>query len=125
MSDAAVRLIRHRAFLMGPACCALALAVVTANPAAADNSYNTSSSGQLSEVLTYTSDTTILFAFPNMPKVPNCTGRYFVIPADQGLAREQELSRLLTAYTTHEFVNIGFDGQTCGPNGYILVYRVG
>ncbi|MBW6527308.1 hypothetical protein KZ813_10695 [Sphingomonas sp. RHCKR7] len=104
---------------------ALALAALAATPAAADNSYNMNSGGQLSEVLTYTGDTTILFAFAHMPKVPNCTGRYFVIPGDQGLARQQELSRLLTAYATHESINIGYDGQTCGPGGYIMVHRVG
>lgn len=121
-----VRLV-GRGILAGPqrACWAAALAVLAASPAAADNSYNANTYGHLATVLTYTGDTTILFSFDKMPTVPNCEGSYFVIPADQGLARQQELSRLLTAYSTHEFINIGYDGQTCGPNGYILAYRVG
>jgi hypothetical protein len=125
MFDTVARRVRRRAFVVGPACCALALMAVAASPAAANNSYNANSRGQLSELLTYAGDTLILFASADMPKVSNCIGSYFVIPGDQGLARQQELSRLLTAYASHENINIGYDEQTCGPNGYILVYRVG
>jgi hypothetical protein len=120
-----VRSFRSGGARVGRALCALAFTALAASPAAADNSYNANIYGHLTTVLTYTGDTTILFSFDKMPTVPNCAGVYFVIPADEGLARQQELSRLLTAYTMHEFINIGYDGQTCGPGGYILVYRVG
>lgn len=71
-------------------------------------------------------NTTILFKVDNMPAIPGCRGDLLIIPGDASMdMRHQILSRLLLAYSTKETVNIGYDGITCGPGGYILVYRVG
>lgn len=92
----------------------------------AANQYNSNTTHVVSEVLNYYADRTILFRSQNMPNIPNCSGQYFVIPAEgDDVARAQLYSRLLTAYASKESVNIGYDGVNCGPSGYIMVYRIG
>lgn len=100
--------------------------IMTGSPIHAANTYNTNTAHRITHVLTYTYDATILFHAENMPAIPGCAGNYFVIPNDASLdTRHQILSRLLIAYSTREIINIGYDGVTCGPGGYIMVHRVG
>lgn len=94
--------------------------------ASAQNQYNKNSPHVITEILTYPYDKTILFRVKDMPNIPGCSPQYFEISANASYeSRTQTLSRLLTAYTAKELVNIGYDGENCAPSSYILVYRVG
>lgn len=104
----------------------IALAMFFSAQAGAQNTYNNNQKYKIIEVITYTGDSTILFRPQTMPIIPGCVANYFIIPPNFPLeSRQQALSRLLTAYTTNELINIGFDGQVCGPNGHVLAYRIG
>lgn len=104
----------------------LALMAASAGPASAQNSYNSNIRGRVDQLITYVGDATILFTIDPMPVTPQCGQRYFriapTLPLDQ---RQQLFSRLMTAYTTHEQINIGYDSQTCSQEDFIVVYRVG
>jgi hypothetical protein len=77
-------------------------------------------------VVTYTDELTVLFKVTNPPVVPNCNVSHFVVPASVPAENRQLiLSRLLTARAGGETIYIGYDGQTCGPLGFVRVYRVG
>lgn len=105
---------------------ALLISAALASPSSAANQYNANSVHRVTDVLTYTYDTTILFRVDNMPAIPGCRGDLLIIPGDANMdSRHQILSRLLLAHSTKETLNIGYDGITCGPGGYIMVYRVG
>lgn len=112
--------------MLNKAAAALTISVGLSSPSLAANQCNANSVHRVTEVLTYTYDTTILFRVDNMPSIAGCRGDLLVIPGDASMdTRHQILSRLLLAYSTKETVNIGYDGITCGPVGYVLVYRVG
>lgn len=105
---------------------ALALTMVTAGPVSAQNSYNANVRGRIDQLITYVGDATILFTIDPMPAAPQCGSRYFRIAPTLPLEmRQQVFSRLMAAYTSREQVNIGYDGQTCSQEDFIVVYRVG
>lgn len=94
--------------------------------AAQNNTYNANVMTSIKEVVTYTDDTTLLFTVPTQPAVPNCNASYFIVPVSVSTeSRQMILSRLLSARATGEKIYIGYDGQVCGPGGYIRVFRVG
>jgi len=94
--------------------------------AAAQNTYSANIPTKISSVVTYTDELTVLFTVPNQPAVPNCNGSYFIVPASVPAEnRQMILSRLLAAHATGETIYIGYDGQVCGPMGFIRVFRVG
>jgi hypothetical protein len=105
---------------------ALILMAAAAGPASAQNGYNANVRGRIDQLITYVEDGMVLFTISPMPATPQCGAPYFriapTLPLDM---RQQVFSRLMAAYTSREEVHIGYDGQTCAPDGYIKVYRVG
>lgn len=83
--------------------------------------------GTLTGVYVYTDGDYIYFRLNNQPTShPKCKSNYFVIPSTVPQnRREMLLSRLLTAYSMKEKVNIGYDNSVECANGYIKVHRVG
>lgn len=120
-------IFRQKAIHMnGKYMAALILAATAAGPVSAQNSYNANISGRVVEVLTYTEDATVLFTIDPMPTSPQCGDRYFRISRNLPLEmRQQVFSRLMAAYMNREVVNIGYDNQTCSPEGSFKVFRVG
>lgn len=97
-------------------------------PLFANAGYNANFSGKVTAVLTYTYSTQILIRVEGQPTThPECTALdYLVIdPNTPDNIRQLVLSRLLTAYTTGEVVNIGYDKDSSCVNGRIKVFRVG
>lgn len=89
--------------------------------------YNDNLQGTLTGVYVYTDGDYIYFTLNNQPTShPKCKSNYFVIPSTVPQnRREMLLSRLLTAYSMKERVNIGYDNSVECANGYIKVHRVG
>jgi hypothetical protein len=89
--------------------------------------YNDNMQGVLTGVYVYTDGDYIYFTLNNQPTShPKCKSNYFVIPSTVPQnRREMLLSRLLTAYSMKERVNIGYDNSVECANGYIKVHRVG
>jgi hypothetical protein len=91
----------------------------------ASNVYNANTSATITAINTYAGINQILFAISSLPNNP-CSSPYLELSASlTDTNRQILLSRLLTAYTTKEIINIGYDSVTCGPNGYVWVARIG
>lgn len=105
----------------------LALACVGVSAPANANQYNANDvMGKITGVKTYTYTPMILFTVEIPPSLSCQNGKIFELPASlPDNVRQSVLSRLLLAYSTGEAINIGYDAQTCSPNGYIWVGRVG
>jgi len=99
--------------------------VVAASPVSAQNNYTANVSVNITSVIIYTDQSTILFTATPMPNPSGCNPSYFIVPDTISAEnRQMILSRLLVSYSTKESVNIGFDGVGC-PGGHVRVYRVG
>jgi len=89
--------------------------------------YNADMSGELEGVYIYTDSDRIHLRLLNQPTShPACSSVYFVsddrITADR---RKAILARLLTAYATHEVINIGYDSTGDCADGFLRVHRAG
>jgi hypothetical protein len=94
--------------------------------------YTANFQGVISQVLTYPGSTLILIRVSNMPTShPKCTRfDYMAIdPAISSESRQLVMSRILTAYSTKETVNIGYDkdsnSDSCVSGERLRVHRVG
>ena len=97
-------------------------------PLAASAGYNANFVGKVTHVLTYTYSTQILIKVEGMPEThPECTKLGYMVIADDtpDNIRQSVLARLLTAYTTGEEVNIGYDKDSSCVSGRMKVFRVG
>ena len=89
--------------------------------------YNANMQGVVTTVVTYAGGDYIYFKLHNQPTShPLCKTDFFVIHASTPPDRlDRMLSRLLTAYTTGETVNIGYDDAGDCAHGRIRVHRIG
>ncbi len=89
--------------------------------------HNANMRGVLEGVYVYTDGDYIYFRLKNQPTShPSCNPKYFVIDSSVPHERQQMLlTRLMTAYTTKENVNIGYDAEGDCAHTYIRVHRVG
>jgi len=89
--------------------------------------YNANMKGVIENVLVYTDGDYVYIQLKNQPTThPTCRPNYFVIDASLPHERRQMLlTRLMTAYTTKENVNIGYDAEGDCAHGYIRIHRVG
>lgn len=88
--------------------------------------YNDNLVGEVTHVMTY-SNGLILFRLKNQPSShPTCNETYFAIATNVAeTAANRMYTRLITAHTTKQPVNIGFDNAGDCGNGYIRTHRVG
>ncbi|CCN48810.1 conserved hypothetical protein [Vibrio nigripulchritudo MADA3029] len=110
----------------------LALLMLIMASTSAHAKYTANFTGVITNVLTYPGSTLILIQVTNMPKShPKCTlFDYMAIdPAISSESRQLVMSRILTAYTTKETVNIGYDREShsdsCTGGDRLRVHRVG
>lgn len=97
-------------------------------PLVANAGYNANFAGKVTHVLTYTYSSQILIKVEGMPEThPECTKLGYMVIADDtpDNIRQSVLARLLTAYTTGEKVNIGYDKDSSCVSGRMKVFRVG
>jgi hypothetical protein len=94
--------------------------------------YTANFQGVITHVLTYPGSTLILIRVSNMPTShPKCTNLdYMAIdPAISSESRQLVMSRILTAYSTKETVNIGYDkdsnSDSCVSGDRLRIHRVG
>ncbi|WP_104398452.1 hypothetical protein [Vibrio penaeicida] len=94
--------------------------------------YTANFRGVITDVLTYPGSTLVLIKVTNMPKShPKCTLLDFMAidPAISSESRQLVMSRILTAYSTKETVNIGYDKEShsdsCTGGDRMRVHRVG
>ena len=89
--------------------------------------YNSNIRGELDGVYVYTNSDAIYLHFKDQPTShPACKPNYFVIPGDIPLERRQMLlSRLMMAFASKEWINIGYDNAGTCADGHIRVYRAG
>lgn len=91
------------------------------------SNYNANMGGVVVDVLTYADTDSIYFRLANQPAShPACNAAYFALSASVPEARRNRLyARLLTAKTTGEPINIGYDDVGDCADGYIRAHRVG
>jgi len=92
-----------------------------------NSQYNANIKGVIDDDYVYTDGNHIYFRFVNQPTEHSvCKPNYFVLGADIPSDRlDRLLTRLLTAHTTKEEINIGYDNSVECARGYIKVHRVG
>ncbi len=97
------------------------------SPSSASAIYNANISGKVTAIWAYTEADHIYFKLDNQPTShPVCNPNFFVIDAALPAPRMDRLfARALTAKTTGETINIGYDATTECQNGYIKVHRIG
>ncbi len=88
--------------------------------------YDANVSGVIQGLYSY-SGGLVLFSLSTQPSShPTCNRALFALATDLSEAAANRMySRLLTAYTTKQAINIGYDSQGDCGNGYIRVHRVG
>lgn len=108
--------------LIGVSLCVLVIPVQSASAI-----YNANMTGKITGVFVYTDSDSIYFTLDNQPAShPVCNPQYFVLDPSLPAARLDRLySRALTAKTTGESINIGYDATTECTDGYIKVHRIG
>ena len=93
---------------------------------AASAGYDANVSGKVTSLLTYPSGK-VLFSLDTQPTEHNsCNRQYFALAAnlpEQAMSRMY--ARLLTAYSTEEKINIGYDAVGDCASNYIRTHRVG
>ncbi|GAB1624083.1 hypothetical protein AAOGI_41330 [Agarivorans albus] len=90
--------------------------------------YNANFSGRITHVLTYTYTPLILIRLEGQPSSHPVCGSLDYLAIDGNTPdsiRMQVLSRVMTAYTTGEVINIGYDKEGDCVGSRIRVHRVG